>query len=484
MAAGRIDTHRVVVARILTTLPTSHDPGVFHMPATIDQAAGSSVIHISNGSLIDGTGSAPVPGTDLLIDGDDITGIGPHGTLAVPAGARTIVADGLTVMPGLIDAHCHITFDDVQSNDELFFHRPATTAAMVTLFNLPKLLLAGVTSFMDPDTVMGIGPEIREVVESGAFPGPRISTGVQALLTSVGGTAGRLIPDHGKVGYAAVVNTVDEMVIETRRQIKNGADWIKIHATGSIPTRAGELQVWTLDEMKAVCDTAHALGVPVTAHCRSAASTRDAALAGVDLILHASFMDDDALQAVIDHGAALCPTFTFLANLADYGERVGAGVGMQDIFRGEIKATAAMMRAAFDADVPILCGSESGFALTPYGHWHAREMEVLVDELGLSPVEAISCATRSNAIAMQMEGELGVITGGARADVLVVAGDPANDVTVLQERSNLRAVVSRGQLVDLDQPWPDRRTIPGEHVANWAGDILTYDRAVGERDEA
>ncbi len=453
------------------------------MPANTDQTTGNPVLHLSNGSLIDGTGSAPVPGTDIVIDGDNITAVGRHGEVSVPTGARTIDATAMTIMPGLIDAHCHVTFDDVQSNDELFFHRPPTTAAMVTLFNLPKLLLAGVTSMMDPDTVMGIGPEIRDVVESGAFPGPRIATGGQAMLTSVGGTAGRLIPDHGKVGYAAVVNTIDEMVIETRRQIKNGADWIKIHATGSIPTQRGELQVWTLDEMKTVCNTSHALGVPVVAHCRSASSTRDAALAGVDLILHASFMDDEALQAVIDNEAALCPTFTFLANLADYGECVGAGLGMQDIFRGEIKSTAAMVRVAYDEGVPILCGSESGFALTPYGHWHAREMEVFVNELGLSPVEAISCATRSNAIAMRMEGELGVIAEGARADVLVIAGDPAGDVTVLQDRSRLRAVISRGSLVDLEQPWPERRSIAGEKVGSWAAEILTYERAIAAAGE-
>jgi imidazolonepropionase-like amidohydrolase len=454
------------------------------MSATANASPGSTVLYLSNGSLIDGTGSAPVPETDVLINGDAIISVGPHGGIEVPAGARTIDATGMTIMPGLIDAHCHVTFGDVQSNDELFFHRPPTTAAMITLFNLPKLLLAGVTSMMDPDTVMGIGPEIRDVVESGAFPGPRIATGVQAMLTSVGGTAGRLIPDDGKVGYAAVVNTIDEMITETRRQIKNGADWIKIHATGSIPTQQGELQVWTLDEMKAVCDTAHALGVPVVAHCRSASSTRDGARAGVDLILHGSFMDDEALQAVIDNGSALCPTFTFLANLADYGERVGAGIGMQSIFRGEIEATAAMMRTAYDAGVPILCGSESGFAITPYGHWHAREMEVFVNELGLSPVEAISCATRSNAIAMRMEGELGVVAEGARADVLVVNGDPASDVTVLQDRSRLHAVISRGSLVDVAQPWPERRKIAGETVGNWASEMLTFERATGGAGEA
>ncbi|WP_395155232.1 amidohydrolase family protein [Ilumatobacter sp.] len=437
----------------------------------------TTAIHISNGLLVDGSGAAPVPNIDVVVDGDVIVAVGATGTIddRVPAGALVIDADGATIMPGLIDAHCHITFDDVQSNDELFFHRPPTTAAMMTLFNLPKLLLSGVTSIMDPDTVMGIGPEVREAVKSGAFPGPRIATGVQALLTSVGGTAGRLIPNEGRVGYAAIVNTIDEMVIETRRQIKDGADWIKIHATGSIPTHQGELQVWTLDEMKAVCATSHALGVPVVAHCRNSSSTLEAAQAGVDLILHASFIDDDGLQAVIDNGAALCPTFTFLANLADHGELVGAG-GMREVFRGEIEATADMIRKAYDAGVPILCGSESGFALTPYGHWHAREMEVFVNELGLTPVEAMTCATKNNAFAMRLSGKLGVIAEGYLADVLVVDGDPASDVTVLQDRTNLRTVISRGAPVDLTAPWPERRRIPGEKVGNWADQVLTYER--------
>ncbi len=442
-----------------------------------------SALHITNGRVIDGTGASAVERDIITID-DEIVAVASASEIStvvspeILASATVIDARGLTVMPGLIDAHCHITFDDVQSNDELFFHRPAALAAVVTAFNLPKLLLAGVTSMMDPDTVHGIGPQIRDAVNAGAIEGPRIATGVQALLTAVGGTAGRLIPDEGEVGYAAVVNTIEDMVTTTRRQIKYGADWIKIHATGSIPTHKGELQVWTLDEMKAVCDTAHALGVPVTAHCRSASSTRDAARAGVDLILHASFMDDEALDAVIASGAAICPTFTFLANLADHGAKVGAGLGMTDIFRGEIRATAEKIRSAFDAGVPILCGSESGFALTPYGHWHAREMEVFVDELGLSPLQAITCATKNNAIAMKMAGELGVIATGCRADIIVVDGEPDRDVRVLQDRSRLRHVVSRGRPVDLDRPWPTKSRLPGEKVGNWAEEILTWDRAV------
>jgi imidazolonepropionase-like amidohydrolase len=432
---------------------------------------------ITGGDLIDGTGAAPRPATDVLTRADEIVAVGPEAVNAAAATAERIDAAGSTVMPGLVDAHVHCTFDDVMSNDELFFHRDPATAALVTGFNLPKLLRAGVTSMLDPDTLFEMGPAIRNAVDAGVIEGPRLSVGVQALLTSVGGTAGALIPDEGMVGYARVVNTPDEMVAWTRRHIKAGADWIKIHATGRIPNKAGELPVWTEEELRVVCDTAHDLDTPVSAHCRDAASTERAARAGVDLILHASFMDEAGLEAVVEAGAALCPTFTFLANLADHGAAVGAGEGMRDIFRGEIEATGKMMRRAFDAGVPLLCGSESGFVLTPYGHWHAREMEVFVDVLGLTPLEAITCATANGGLAMRRPGELGVVAEGYVADLLVVDGDPSRDVTVLADRDNLRAVISRGRPVDLDRPWPERGPLPDERVAAWAQDVLTRERA-------
>ena len=195
------------------------------------------------------------------------------------------------------------------------------------------------------------------------------------------------------------------------------------------------------------------------------------------MILHASFMDDEGLDAVLENGSAICPTFTFLANLADFGNEVGASPGMEDIFRGEIEATGKMMRKAFDAGVPILCGSESGFALTPYGHWHGREMEVLVQALGITPLEAITCATKNNAIAMQAQGELGTIDVGSRADVIVVDGNPLDDIRILNDRSRLRAVISRGASVDLSGPWPEWTPTRGWKVAAWAERSLTHDIA-------
>ncbi len=234
--------------------------------------------------------------------------------------------------------------------------------------------------------------------------------------------------------------------------------------------------MWSLDELRAITETAHALDTPTIAHCRNAGSTRLAAEAGVDLILHASHLDETAVEAIVEHGAAVAPTFTFLANLSEHGAKVGASTIQVDLFKGEIAATADMLRTAHDAGVPILCGSESGFALTPYGHWHAREMELLVDAMGLDPLQAISCATRNGAIALRRPlDSIGVIAADAAADVLVIDGDPSTDVAVLGDRRRIRHVFSRGRAVDLDRPWPERRPLAGEKVGVWSTQPLTWD---------
>jgi imidazolonepropionase-like amidohydrolase len=444
----------------------------------VSDAAG---LLIEGGSVLVGDGTARLGATDVFVRGDEIVAVGEGARSAAEAAGPDVErldATGRTVMPGLIDAHCHITFGEPASNDELFFHRDRSTAALVAAFDVQKLLLAGVTGFLDADCLWNLGPALRDAIEAGIVEGPRMTAGMNALLTAAGGTAGRLIPDSGTAAYAHVVGDRDEMVRTTRQQIKHGADWVKIHVTGSLPNRSGELTMWTLDELRSVTDTAHDLGTPCIAHCRNATSTRLAAEAGVDLILHASFMDDAALAAVVEAGCAIAPTFTFLANLADHGHKVGAGSGQVELFRGEIEATAAMVRAAHDAGVRILSGSESGFALTPYGHWHARELEVLVESVGLTPLEAIRCATADGALALRRDdGTIGVVAEGAAADLLVVDGDPTQDVTILGDRANLRHVISRGRRIQLDRPWPQRRPLPGEKVGQWAAELLTREAA-------
>ncbi len=411
-------------------------------------------------SVIDGTGAAPRREA-VLIEGERIGALGAAAEqrAALERDVLHVDLSGLTLMPGLIDAHCHVTFDEPVSNDELFFHRRPGLAALIAGFHVRKLLLAGVTSFLDADTIFDLGIDLRDAIESGAVLGPRMSTGAHALLTSVGGTAGRLFPDEGERGYARIVGTKDEIVREVRRQIKAGVDWIKVHATGLYPRQReqGEIQVWNLEELRTVTSAAHDLGVPVVAHCRNSSSTRDCAIAGVDLILHATFMQEDALEAVVARKVPLVPTLTFQANLADHGAKVGSDPALMELFRREISGSAGALRRAYDAGVPLLSGSESGFSLTPYGHWHWREMEVFVKHLGLSPLEAIRTATANGAIAMRKPGEVGVVKPGAYADLIAVDGDPSADVAVLGRREKLRGVWKGGVAMDLDAAVADAR---------------------------
>lgn len=434
---------------------------------------------IAGGNVIDGTGSAPQAKTDVLLKGDRIVAVGKNLAIdaADRANAETIDASGLTVMPGLIDAHVHVTLGEPRTNDELFMHRDAATSAMLAAFNVRKVLKAGVTSMLDVDGIFNIGPALRDSINAGIVEGPTMRSGSYALMTAVGGTAGKLIPDSGTAGYAEVVRDKEEMVRVVRRQVKEGADIIKIHVTGSIPTRSGEIQVWTREELKVVCDTAHDLGVRVTAHCRGDKATLDAVMAGVDIIWHASFLGDAALEAIIDKKVPVGPVFTFLANLSEYGHKAGATSTAKSVFAGELEHTGSKLREAYDAGVKLLCGSESGFSMTPYGHWHAREMEVFVQHLGLTPLQAITCATKDNAVALDEDGETGCLASGYRADVLILDGDPSKNVSLLSDKSTFRHLFCRGRQVDLS-PMPARSMFRGEQTSSWSEIALTREVAL------
>ena len=436
---------------------------------------------ISGGNVIDGTGSQPQPNTDVLIEGDRIVAVGKN--LAVEKSSerevRRVDATGLTVMPGLIDAHTHITLGEPRTNDELFLHRDPATAAILAAYNIRKVLRAGVTSMFDVDGIFNIGPALRDSIKAGVVEGPTMKSGSYALMTAVGGTAGKLIPDSGTAGYAEVVRNKEETVLAVRRQVKDGADCIKIHVTGLIPTRSGEIQVWTREELKVVCDTAHDLGVRVTAHCRGDKATLDSVMAGVDIIWHASFLGDASLEAIIDKKVPVGPVFTFLANLSEFGHKAGATSSAKSIFAGELENTGAKLRQAYDAGVKLLCGSESGFSMTPYGHWHAREMEVFVKHLGMTPLQAITCGTKDNAVALDEDGETGCIAVGYRADVLVLDGDPSKDISLLGDKNLFRHLFCRGKNIDLS-PIEPRAMLRGEQASGWSDVALTREIAYSQ----
>lgn len=433
---------------------------------------------ITGASVIDGSGADPAIAS-VLIEGNRITAVGELADCLsrdIP-GVSIIDASNHTVMPGLVDAHCHISFDQPTSNDELFFHRREGLAAIIASINAQKVLRAGVTSIMDPDCIFDVSVDLRDAIEAGVVEGPRMTVGGKALITCVGGAAGRLLPDRGRLGYAVITQTPAEIVTEVRRQVKSGVDWIKVHVSG-LPIRgksAGEIQAWSVDELRLVCDTAHNLGVSVVGHCRSAASTRDAAVAGFDMIVHATFMDESSLEAVVNANVCLVPALTFQANLADFGEQVGADKYLQQVFRNELAASTRMLRRAYDAGVPLLTGSESGFSITPYGDWHYRELEVFVDYMELTPVQAIQCATENGALAFGMQGQAGCIKKGYIADLIIVSGDPSTDVSILGQKSAISAVFKDGRQIITTTVLPETWSPPGWRVTKFSDSVLTSD---------
>jgi imidazolonepropionase-like amidohydrolase len=322
--------------------------------------------------------------------------------------------------------------------------------------------------------------DLRDAIEANIVEGPRMSCGAYALITGVGGTAGRLINDEGTTGYYMAVNSKDEIVKEVRRQVKYGADWIKVHVTGIIPRQShkGELCVWTMDELKLICDTAHDLQTPVMGHCRGAEATRKAAVAGFDLIFHGTAMDDEALQAIIDHKVPIAPALTFQYNMVEFGKKIGTSDTLMALFEREITESIDTMTRAHKEGVALLTGSEAGFSLVPYGDWHYREMEVFVKYFGMSSLEAIQCGTQKSAVGIKMEGEIGVIAPGYRADIICVTGKVEDDLSLLGNPDNITNVMIDGVEKNL-APLPKRNRIPGWRLASIGDTRLTREVAYG-----
>ena len=436
-------------------------------------------ILLENAQIIDGNGRQPFQAA-VLIEGDQIVAVGEDAALRVAhlQHARRIDLAGKTVMPGLIDAHCHLSFDDAASNPEIFYQRRNALSALVAAYNAKKLLRAGVTGILDPDSVFENMVDVRDAAEAGLIEAPRISCGCYALITAVGGTAGRLINDTGVTGYYKSVQGKDDIVAEVRRQVKVGADWIKVHVSGVVPRYAnlGEQCSWTQEELDLICELAHDLGVPVMGHCRGSLSTYRAAKAGVDLIFHGTGMDERALALVIDRKIPVCPAFTFQANMVDYGHRLGTDPALIKLFEREIMDSVDTMRRLVAAGVPLLTGSEAGFSMVPYGHWHYREMEVFMRYFGMSSLEAIHCATGAGAFALKMAGRTGVVAAGMKADLLVVDGDPSQNVAILGEPGRISQVYLGGQSVDLSPP-RERKPLAGWRMPSM-GQQLTRDFAL------
>ena len=393
-----------------------------------------------NARLIDGTGAGPLEHAIVRIEAARISEVGAaNGT--PPPGA--IDLGGRTLLPGLIDAHAHVSSDTLRSpgfgpppalHGEL--PRPRALGYFILAKAARAMLDAGVTTVRDVGSYDDEGIALREAVRLGIVEGPRILC------------CGRIISATAPGG--AIFKTMyreadgpDDMRRAVREQLRRGADFIKLMATGarSVVAEDPEPAQMTAAECRAIIDEAHRLGVRVAAHAEGLAGTRMAVEEGVDTVEHGLSLHREPalLQAMAERGIVLVPTLSTFHDLADRFTGDFAPELVEQAKRQKDEAYSTLV-AARDAGVTLAMGHDSG----PPGD-NAIELVRMV-EGGLTPIEGIVAATRGSATALGRE-DVGTVTAGAVADLLVVDGDPLADIRVLNDPARVWLVVQGGRIV-------------------------------------
>ena len=417
-------------------------------------SADGKTLVIRNGTLIKGTGEEASQNDAVVIEDNRISSVGalPPGLNLEDTGKVEVIdAEGKWVMPGLIDGHCHLSFGFPSVSSLKYPSGRGTISpgfsAIRAARNAQIVLRSGVTSISIPGGTWFIEVGLRDAINAGLVEGPRIFT------------AGRFIVTYGSIGdyepswvgtpehlLGVLANDVNDMITEVRRQTKHGVDFIKL-----ADSTWGDNQTMSKEEVKAVVEEAQRRNARVTIHSRGAGSTKAAAEAGVDWIMHADLATEAELWAVAENGVRVMPTMTFLFEALAIGKEKGRSEEELDLIRRNAESACNVLQTARNFGVKVLAGTDSGNSpVMPYGTLHANEAEVLVKYGGYTPMEAIVANTRENAYAVGLEGELGTIEPGKLADLLILDADPLADIRVLQGGKHLDTVIKDGRRVNLN----------------------------------
>jgi imidazolonepropionase-like amidohydrolase len=402
--------------------------------------------------LIDGTGAPAREGAALLIEGETIVHAGPLADGDAPSAAEAERLDlgGQTVIPGLVEAHIHLSYNDVKAIADLDLNCPPEISALRAAKNGELALHCGYTAARSAGAVHRIDVALKQAFAEGLYPGPRLLAASRDICAT-GGMAD-WNPSYlklGMEGLALIADGPDAVRAAVRRSIKDGADVVKCYIGGDalLPhTPIGDC-TYTLPEVAALVDESRMRGRLSAAHVRGQQSSRVAALAGVDSLEHATYADDETLRMIADKGLTLVPGLRYLYSIIENGPRFGIdeAVIAPSGLRDEIKQAADTYRRARDLGIRMCPGGDFGFAWNPHGEY-AKDIQVFVDVIGYTPLEAITCATRSGAELMRMDDRFGTLRPGKLADLVVVNGDPLRDITVLQDRGRL-SVMQGGRFV-------------------------------------
>ena len=400
-------------------------------------------------SIWDGSGATAFPG-DLLVEGSRIKAIAPAPERLAVDGTTVIEARGRTLMPGLVEGHAHISFGGAVNDSDLG-NIPPEEHVLLTVRNAKTLLDHGFTSAYSAATSkLRLDVVIRNAVNAGQFPGPRIRAG-SPEITVTGGLGDERKAHMYFESFGLIADGVEEITKAVRLCCREGVDNIKLNISGDdlSPAAHGGLTVMTEKEIQTGVSVARDFGKRVNCHARAAESVKRAVRCGIDVIYHCESADEEAIDMLesakdrIFVGPAIGIIYSTLYEGEKFGFYRDSEIGRK--MQRTIDTTAAVYTELRKRGVRILIGGDYGFAQSPQGD-NARDLKHFVDLLGFSPSEALQCGTRIGGQVMGMGNELGQIKKGYIADLLLVDGDPLKDLDLVVHEKNLHVIMKEGLL--------------------------------------
>ncbi len=399
---------------------------------------------IRAGRVLDVKSGNTLTAQAIVIEGDKIVSIGPAADAKPAPGTETIDLSNATVLPGLIDAHTHLTFDPKNLGYEgLGIATPRE--ALMGARNARVTLQAGFTTVRNVGAGGYSDVALRDAINDGDVPGPRMLVSGPAMGITGGHCDNNLLAPEYHASEAGVADGVDAVRHKVRENIKYGADLIKICATGGVMSKGDDPNAsqYTREEMKAIVEEAHRLGRKVAAHAHGAEGVRWASDAGVDSIEHGHLMDDNSIATLKKNGTYIVPTLY----LMDWNRENLSKRNAPDFVVRKMQSVSAVgqnnLKKAFAAGVKVAFGTDA--AVYPHG-LNAHEFAVYV-RLGMTPLQAIQTATINGADLLGWSSKIGTLEPGKWADLIAVDGDPLKDVTTLEQ---VKFVMKGGEIVKND----------------------------------
>ena len=419
---------------------------VFAVTATRAQeskAGAAADIAVHAGKVLDVRTGNYATDQIIWIEGSKIKAVGKAADVSkkLPAGTKTIDLSKLTILPGLIDCHTHLTMSPDMIGPR-GLHISYSRSALIGARSARVTLEAGFTTVRNVGAGGYADIALRDAINAGDVPGPRmLASGPPLSITGGHGDQNFLAPQFN-YSDDGVANGIDGVMTKVRENIKYGADLIKFMATGGVLSEGDNpaFEQYSPEEMKAIVDTAHGLGRKVAAHAHGALGIKNAVLAGVDSIEHGSYINDEDIALMKQRGTYLVPTVFLEDWLSANYQHLGFTQSMTDKMNMVLPIAKQNLSHAFKEGVKIAFGTDA--AVYPHG-MNAGEFATMV-KMGLSPLVAIQAATVNAADLLGWSDRVGTLEPGKFADIVAVDGDPIADVSILE---HVRFVMKGGEII-------------------------------------